>query len=287
MTDQAENLRARIKRQLDGERAKTIAVISGKGGVGKSNFALNFSISLSKHRKKVLLFDLDVGMGNIDLLLGKTAEKTIAHFLTEEYSLDDIIQKNYDIHYIAGGTGLNHAIKLEKDRVEHLLQELKHVLYDYDYLIFDIGAGMNDELVRLLSGIETLIVVVTPEPTSILDAYSAMKIIHLQVPEAKFYLLGNRMKNEKENNTVMKRLQAVMNSFLQKDCEILGFLPEDSTIISAVKNQIPFLLFKPNSNAAKQMRIVTKNYLMKIDSLEQTQKEDHFIERLKHFLLRK
>ncbi|PAC38093.1 P-loop NTPase family protein [Caldifermentibacillus hisashii] len=164
---------------------------------------------------------------------------------------------------------------------------MKHVLYDYNYVIFDIGAGMNDELVRLLSGIETIIVVVTPEPTSILDAYSAMKIIHLQVPKAKFYLLGNRMKNEKENSIVMQRLQTVMNSFLQKDCEILGFLPEDSTIISAVKNQIPFLLFKPKSNAAKQMRIVTKNYLMKNDSLEQTQKEDHFIERLQHFLLRK
>lgn len=95
------------------------------------------------------------------------------------------------------------------------------------------------------------------------------------------------MKNEKENSIVMQRLQTVMNSFLQKDCEILGFLPEDSTIISAVKNQIPFLLFKPKSNAAKQMRIVTKNYLMKNDSLEQTQKEDHFIERLQHFLLRK
>lgn len=287
MNDQAEKLRQRMKRQMNGKQAKTIAVISGKGGVGKSNFALNFSISLSKHRKKVLLFDLDIGMGNIDLLLGKSSEKTIAHFFTEDCTFDDIIQKNSDIHYISGGYGLNEVVKLDNGRIDNLLRELYHVLYEYDYLIFDIGAGINDELVQLLASIENVIVVVTPEPTSIMDAYSTMKIIHLQVPDIHFFLLGNRMKNEKENREVLERLKRVMNSFLQKESEIIGFLPEDPTISSAVKHQIPFVLFKPNSNAARQINIVANNFLIQNEGIGQNPSEIHFIEKLKHFLLRK
>lgn len=286
MSDQAEKLRNRIKRQMNGNPAKTIAIISGKGGVGKSNFALNFSISLSKHQKKVLLFDLDIGMGNIDLLLGKSAEKTIANFFTDDCSLDEIIQKTDYIDYIAGGFGLNHVIKLSGGRVDNLLLELGHIVYEYDYLIFDIGAGITDELVQLLSSIENIVVVVTPEPTSIMDAYSTMKIISLHVPTVKFFLLGNRMKNEKENKQVMKRLQTVMNSFLNKDSVIIGFLPEDSSISLAVKKQIPFILYKPNSFASKQVQLIT-SFFLTANTFISIENERNFIEKLKHFLIRK
>ncbi len=285
MKDQAEELRRQIRRRMSGIQAETIAVISGKGGVGKSNFALNFAITLTRNRKKVLLFDLDIGMGNIDLLLGRSPDKTIVHYFTENCSFEQIIQNVKGLDYIAGGSGLNRIEKMNGDRVENLFRDLEKVIYSYDYLIFDFGAGISDELIRFLTGIEHIFVVVTPEPTSVMDAYSAIKVIQLTVPDKKFYLLGNRMKNKKENDQVLGRLQHVMLTFLNKECEIIGFLPEDPVISRAVKNQIPFILFKPNSQAAKNLRQLTGRFLLQNGQITASKEENNFVEKLKHFLL--
>ncbi len=280
MNDQARNLRARVRgERFNRKAAQTIAVISGKGGVGKSNIALNLSIMLSQHRKKVLLFDLDIGMGNIDILVGNQARYTIADYFLNDIPFEQIIQNGPEgLKYIAGGSGLEGAISFDNDRVNQLLDHIHTFFYDYDYFIFDMGAGISEDLVLFLSSVQDIIVVVTPEPTSIMDAYSAMKIFHL---------LGNRMKNEKESNAVLMRLQKAVYQFLQKDSNLIGFLPEDSIISTAVKRQIPFVLLNPKSYAAKQINIITQVFLSTNLNESKIKNNTSFIEKLKIVLFRK
>lgn len=289
MNDQARNLRARVRgERFNRKAAQTIAVISGKGGVGKSNIALNLSIMLSQHRKKVLLFDLDIGMGNIDILVGNQARYTIADYFLNDIPFEQIIQNGPEgLKYIAGGSGLEGAISLDNDRVNQLLDHIHTFFYDYDYFIFDMGAGISEDLVLFLSSVQDIIVVVTPEPTSIMDAYSAMKILTINDAHANFHLLGNRMKNEKESNAVLMRLQKAVYQFLQKDSNLIGFLPEDSIISTAVKRQIPFVLLNPKSYAAKQINIITQVFLSTNLNESKIKNNTSFIEKLKIVLFRK
>ena len=289
MNDQARNLRARVRgERLNRKAAQTIAVISGKGGVGKSNIALNLSIMLSQHRKKVLLFDLDIGMGNIDILVGNQARYTIADYFLNDIPFERIIQNGPEgLKYIAGGSGLEGAISFDNDRVNQLLDHIHTFFYDYDYFIFDMGAGISEDLVLFLSSVQDIIVVVTPEPTSIMDAYSAMKILTINDAHSNFHLLGNRMKNEKESNAVLMRLQKAVYQFLQKDSNLIGFLPEDSIISTAVKRQIPFVLLNPKSYAAKQINIITQVFLSTNLNESKIKNNTSFIEKLKIVLFRK
>lgn len=289
MNDQARKLRQRVKEQQEDRKlAHTIAIISGKGGVGKSNIALNFSINLSQHKKKVLLFDLDIGMGNIDILVGNQAGYTIADFFINNIPLEQVIQLGPEgLHYIAGGSGLEESFYLNEARVNHLLEQMQDYLYEYDYFVFDIGAGISEDLVLFLSSVKDIIVVVTPEPTSIMDAYSAMKILALNHAEVPFHLLGNRMKNEKENKDVLGRLQKVLYKFLNKESNQIGFIPEDSNISTAVKRQTPFILHKPSSLAAKQINKITNIFLNNNHRENKVEKNNSFIEKLKLVLLQR
>ena len=206
-------------------------------------------------------------------------------------SLEDLIQIGPEgLHYIAGGTGLNTSIKLTKDRTERFFYEFEQFLYKYDYIIFDIGAGMTEELILFLESINEIIVVCTPEPTSVIDAYSAMKLILLHTDNISFYLLGNRMRSVRESNEALIRLQNVMSQFLHYDSKIIGYLPEDPSINKAVRHQTPFILFKPNSAAAKNIRSIAEKFINDDDFTTagiNMNREPQFLERLKNLLLRK
>lgn len=293
MVDQAEKLRKKVqmqkKRQHIQNRAKTIAVISGKGGVGKSVFSLNFAVTLAQAGKKVLLFDLDIGMGNIELLAGVSTNRSIAHFFTEHYSLEEIITKGPgNISIISGGTGLNDFVKLDRLRVDYFIRELNELVKDFDYLLFDIGAGMDDERVHFLSTVDHAFVIVTPEITSIMDAYSAIKYVVLRIPDIKIHFIGNRMKNEKENRNVLGRINETMYRFLQRKGEIAGFIPEDHHIRSAVKKQVPYVLDKPNSPASKRMKQLVTDFLQEHEQGQELQKDpESLLFKLKTFLLKR
>ncbi|WAA13585.1 MinD/ParA family protein [Fervidibacillus halotolerans] len=284
MHDQAEKLRQRLRKQISGKYAQTIAIISGKGGVGKSNISLNFSISLAKSGKRVLLFDLDIGMGNIDLLTGMTAKKNLSHFFNDNLSLEQIIERGPEgIFYIAGGTGLNQLIMLNEQRLAAFLREIQRITYEYDYFIFDLGAGMTKDTVHFLTSVDHIITIVTPEPTSIMDAYSSIKYILSIKREATIYLLGNRIHSTKERKETVDRLSTVIQHFLHKRVEIIGTIPEDHTVMTAVKKQTPILILAPKSPAAKSIEKVA-NYFLKTEIKNEPKQ---FVEKLKSFLLRK
>lgn len=262
MKDQAENLRLRLQTQpKDPKSARAIAVVSGKGGVGKSNFSLNFSLSLKMLNHRVLLIDMDIGMGNLDILMGKAPEYSIVDYLSNQVPLKEIVMEGHEgIHYIAGGTGLSQLVKFDEVQLNEFTSELHYLLEQYDYVIFDMGAGLTDESLRILLSVHEIIVVTTPEPTSITDAYSTMKFIHLHDSTLPLYLVVNKTLTDKEGKETYSRISTVLDKFLGREITSLGFLPEDRTIQQAVKRQIPFLVYSPKSAASTALKSLTERY---------------------------
>lgn len=286
MNDQAERLRARLKEE-DGRshQFKTIAVVSGKGGVGKTNFSLNFSISLSKTGYRVLLFDLDIGMGNVEILMGRSAKYSIADFLEMDIPLNNIISEGpYGLNYIGGGTGLSHIVKLDDEQISRFIGELAQLVQNYDYIIFDMGAGITEESAKFILSVQEIAVITTPEPTSITDAYSVMKHIHLLDDKIPFQLVINRSEGEREGQETYKRISAVTSRFLGRDADLLGIIPDDRTIQQAVKRQIPFIIYHENSAASKAIRSMTEKVGGRPGGPASEYHTSQFISKLKKFL---
>ncbi|PLR97260.1 MinD/ParA family protein [Bacillus sp. T33-2] len=285
MRDQAENLRNRLKQQSTRKHAKTLAVVSGKGGVGKSNFSLNFCISLAKRGSRVLLFDLDIGMGNIEILMGRTSSLSIADYLTGRSDLKDIIaEAPGGIQYISGGSGLNQLISLDDSDTSRFIDDLQDIMSGYDYLIFDMGAGLTPETLKILLSVNEIFVITTPEPTAIMDAYATMKHIHHQDKGIPFYILANRVRSQKEGTETLQRLSSVLKKFLGKELLQLGMLPDDQTVQTAVRNQVPFMHYNGKAPAARAMERIVDHYESRQNGMTVAGKQRTFASRLKQLI---
>ncbi|PUF88982.1 MULTISPECIES: MinD/ParA family protein [unclassified Geobacillus] len=287
MRDQAESLRLRLNRRNEQSATKAIAITSGKGGVGKSNVSLNFSIMLSKRGFRVLLLDMDIGMGNIDILLGQSSHATVIDLFYERFSLYELIKNGPEnISFIAGGTGLANIFTMDEEKVDFFLTQLQLVSEQYDYLIFDMGAGISEDRLRLLKAVHEIFIVTTPEPTAMTDAYAMMKYVHMQEKNIPFYVIVNRAQTDQEGRDTLRRLKSVAKQFLNKDIIPLGVLPEDRSVYKAVVRQTPFLLFDPASKISRAMYMLTDRYLSaRAMDEERVQRSFNFFARLRHFLL--
>jgi len=285
MEDQAERLRRRLQQQESGITTKTIAIVSGKGGVGKSNFSLNFAISLKKKGHSVLLFDMDIGMGNIDILMGNSSSYSIADFFTNTVPLRNIITEvPGSIHYIAGGTGLSQLTQISREAFYHFSDQLSILLLEYEYVIFDMGAGITENSLRFILAVDEIIVITTPEPTSITDAYAAMKHITLENNMIPFYIVINRAHSEKEGVVTFNRISKVLTHFLEKNAVFLGVLPDDQIIPQAVRKQIPFIQLNEKAPASKALNGMTEKYCQGQFDQTPTANKINFATKLKRFL---
>ncbi|MCM3441080.1 MinD/ParA family protein [Metabacillus halosaccharovorans] len=283
--DQAQRLRERLK-SLKTE-AKSVAVMSGKGGVGKSNFSLNFSLALQQEKKRVLLFDLDIGMGNIDILIGESSAYSIVDFFNQDMLLSEIISTGPNgLDYISGGTGLGIIFSMDEEKFQRFLQQLGLLFKLYDYIVFDMGAGISEDSLRFLLSVDEIIVITTPEPTSMTDAYAAIKNVCVNNRTIPFTIVVNRAFNKKVGETTYKRLEQTINQFLKREVSLLGTIPDDSTIMKAVIDQKPFILFQPGCQASKALKMISQNYLEKKNTMEKIQEEAPFISKLKHFFMK-
>jgi flagellar biosynthesis protein FlhG len=288
MKDQAESLRLRLNGQNGRNRmTKTIAITSGKGGVGKSNVSLNFSIMLSRRGFRVLLIDMDIGMGNIDILLGQSSPLMIVDLFDKQLPLQELIKTGPDnISFIAGGTGLTSIFTMDEEKIDYFLTELQSVSTQYDYLVFDMGAGISKDRLYLLKAVHEIFIVTTPEPTAITDAYAMMKYVYAQEKAIPFYVIANRVRTDKEGRETLERLKRVAKQFLHKEVIPLGMLPEDRAVAKAVVNQIPFLLFDPTAKASRAMHTLVNRYLSAGAMAPEKERETfNFFTRLRHFLL--
>jgi flagellar biosynthesis protein FlhG len=287
MNDQAQGLRLKIL-EAQSRSAKTIAVVSGKGGVGKSNFAVNFSLALQKKGNKVLLFDLDIGMGNIHIILGRQPDKTITDFMDiPDTLIEDIIFTDEEgTSYISAGNGLQNIVEWDDTDIERFLSALSLLVHSYDYIIFDMGAGAARHTLEILMSVDDIFVVTTPEPTAVTDAYSMMKYIYMKDYEKDFYLICNRAENEAEGSDTLKRLKQAMGKFLNKEVFLFGVLPEDASVRKAVTLQVPLLLSFPQSAIATSLNRVLDQYLAGNTTYTPAKKKG-FVSNLKRILFRR
>src|SRR5699024_1886129 len=284
MRDQASKLRNIVSG--NDRTAKTISIVSGKGGVGKSNTAVNFALELLKRDKKVLIFDLDIGMGHIDILIGNDSKYSIANLFADFLPIRDMIELGpHNLSYVAGGSSLNELIQLDDKKLQYFYDQFEEVANDYDYILFDLGAGASDATMSFILSSDESIVITTPEPTAITDAYSMIKhMVHYQA-SLPISLILNRSQTTREGKQAIDKFMQVVQCFLEKDIVTLGMLPEDRIVSRAIIKQTPFTILNERAAVSIAMSQIVDNYLKEENSRTLNElKEGTFIQRLKRFL---
>lgn len=265
MLDQAKALREKIqKKQKEKKQRNTrvVAVTSGKGGGGKSNFALNFAICLVRRNHKVLIFDVDLSFTNIDVLLGRSPRETIVSMLEKDLSITDIMEEGPEgLKFISGGTGFSEVFHMGEGQLTKFFTELSSLHGEVDYIILDTGAGLSQENLRFILASDDVILVTTPEPTSITDAYAVVKMVTLKKRNLPIKLLINQCTNDKEGEQTATNFKKVAEEFLNRQIEILGYIPEDRNVSMAVRGKVPLLTAFPKTAATLAMEQVTCEFL--------------------------
>jgi flagellar biosynthesis protein FlhG len=284
MHDQAEMLRQRLNQETS--TAKVCAIASGKGGVGKSNVTVNLAIALKQTGANVLLHDLDIGMANLDILMGVNARRNIVEMVEQQLSILEIIERGSGgIDYIAGGNGLNRLFELTDRQFTHFTEQLQLIQERYDYIFLDMGAGASKDSLKLITSADEILLVTTPEPTAITDAYGMLKFLHRQEPDTHISVIVNRVENNREGREIGTRIQQAAKQFLKKEIQLLGYLPEDPNVFKAVKVQTPYLLTYPDTSAAKAMKRLARAY--ESGAQMQLSEGKGFLHRLRNHFFRK
>lgn len=261
MLDQAESLRRLAKGEIrsnTNSNTRIITVTSGKGGVGKSNFVVNLAISLVKLRKKVLIFDADIGMGNDDVLMGIYPKYNVMDVVNGIVTIDKVIFEGpLGVHLLPGGSGLNNIEDLQQNQRDLFLKQIESI-EGYDYIFIDTGAGISKSVLAFISVADEFILVTTPEPTSLTDGYSLLKATdHFKIKN-KANIVVNKALDKKEGDQTFNKFKTAANKFLSIDVNYLGIIYEDRKLIMAVREQEPFVLSYPNSDAAKCIRDISE-----------------------------
>lgn len=258
MHDQASRLRKMFDNEKDKKAtnnksaSRVIAVASGKGGVGKTNISVNLGVALQKMDKKVLLLDADMGMANVDVLIGVTPRYNIGHVLENKCDIEDaLIAGPENLTVLPGSSGIDDFIDMNLYKIKQLLKLSSHLEKNYDIIIIDIGAGAHKGVVNFIRAADEVIVVLTPEPTAIMDAYSLIKILSKNKVKPKLNLIVNQVDNDKEGDEVSKRISNVIKDYLDLEISITSYIPYDNNLRDAVKKQKPIVNLYPRSNAGK------------------------------------
>ncbi|KAB3531365.1 MinD/ParA family protein [Alkaliphilus serpentinus] len=265
MKDQAARLREMINQRRNNiiEQRKTkggprvICVTSGKGGVGKTNFTLNLAIALSKENKKVVIIDADLGLANIDIVMGVVPKYNLMNVINGDKELEDILVNGPNgIKIIAGGSGITDLVDMPSERIGYVIEKFERLNNIADIILVDTGAGLSRSVLSFVLAAEEVIIVATPEPTAITDAYAMIKTIGKSGNKKKLSLLINRVENINEGKIAFEKLKNASEKFLNIKVEKLGFLSEDISVSRAVKSQNPFLLQYPNSPVSKNIELI-------------------------------
>lgn len=235
---------------------RSIAVASGKGGVGKTSFVINLSLALTQLQQKVLIFDADLGLANVDVMLGISPKYDIRYVLNGEMSLKDIIYStDYNIDIIPAGSGVVELTHLTSMQKLLLKEQMEEAFKTYDYLIFDSSAGISENVLFffLLGG--ERIVICTPEPTSIADAYALIKVAYKKHRIKDFYLVVNMINQEEDGKKIYQQLLYVQEKFLPEiKLSYLGGIPYDECVKKAIRSQVPYLLLCPDKPCSLKIK---------------------------------
>lgn len=259
MGDQAERLREIVDAQ--GGRAETskakktrvIAVTSGKGGVGKTNLSINIAIAYSKLGKKVLVLDADLGLANVNVMMGVIPKHNLYHVVRKQKEMKDIIVETpYGIQIVAGASGFSRIANLSEDERQHFVNEFT-TLSDADIIIIDTSAGVGSNVLAFVGAADDAVIITTPEPTAITDAYGIIKTISVEIDDLDMgiKLVVNRVSSITEAKKVAHRVVDIAGQFLNVKLDYLGFVYEDPTVQAAVRKQQPFFVVDQYGRASQ------------------------------------
>jgi flagellar biosynthesis protein FlhG len=230
---------------------RVIAITSGKGGVGKTNIVANVGFALSKLGKSVLILDADLGLGNIDVLLGLAPKYNLSHVIMGEKRIPEIILEGPGkIKILPASSGIQELTRLTKEQKIHILTELDRLISTIDILLVDTGAGISSNVMYFNTTAQEIFVVVTPEPTSITDAYALIKVLSIKYSEKEFKVLVNMAANVKEAREVFRQLSLVADRFLNISIEYIGYVLFDEKITKGVRIQKIMSEIYPDAKAS-------------------------------------
>ena len=257
--DQAERLRNIIKKQelppVQKPVAKVITVTSGKGGVGKSSLSVNLAIQLSRMGKRVVIFDADFGLANIEIMLGLHPRYNLADMMYRGKTLNDIITYGPEnVGFISGGSGIQELANLSREQVVTLIQKLNELDEFADVVIVDTGAGISDTVLEFVAASEEVLLVATPEPTSITDAYALLKTLNKKATYRKektvVKMIANQVHGNRDAKELFEKLGMVVAKFLDIEVEYLGSVPYDHNMQKAIMKQTPISILDSSCNTA-------------------------------------
>lgn len=238
---------------------QVIAVSGGKGGVGKSNISVNLSIALAELRRRVVLMDADLGLANIDVLLGLRAEHTLADVLSGELSLRDVLlQGPGGIRIVPASSGVSRMASLGMQEHAALIHAFSELADQMDVLVVDTAAGITDTVVSFVRAAQEVLVVVCDEPSSITDAYALIKLLSKEHGLQKFRVVANMTRTTQEGRNMFNKLNTACERFLDITLQYVGNVPFDENVRKAVQKQKALLEYAPNSKAAQAIRALAK-----------------------------
>ena len=259
MNDQAQRLRDAVK--ASGPRLPALAVTGGKGGVGKTCVAVNVAVLLAKAGLKTLLVDIDLGLANADILLGVNPEKTLGDVLAGVVPMTQAVAKtSYGLDLLPAASGVEELARLTPERLTGLMDGLGRVAADYDLLILDTPAGIGREVMASLAAAKIVLVVLTPDPTALTDAYALIKVLDAQSPGKDIRVLVNQAATAHEGQAVFARLQAVARKHLRRELTYVGDLPRDPAVIESVRRRKPFAAGVTESPALAALRPIAARF---------------------------
>jgi flagellar biosynthesis protein FlhG len=259
LRDMARDALRAVSADSSDRASRIIAVTSGKGGVGKTNMAANIAIALREHGKRVLVFDADLGLANIDVLIGMLPQYTIQHVLSGQKSFSEILVDGpRGIQIAPAASGVKELANLDQRQRDAVVRNINEYRDAVDYVIIDTAAGLSWNVLSFVLAAQEVVVVTTPDPTSITDAYAMIKVISREAAgrTVTLRLLVNRVKNRTEADEVVGKITGVAERFLQMRVESLGYVFDDPNVVRAVKQQRPFVTAFPYSPATNCVNFI-------------------------------
>ncbi len=264
--DQAESLRnlLRARQQKAPISSRVITVTSGKGGVGKSSISTNLAVQLTKLGKKVIIFDADFGLANVEVMFGQIPKFTLNDVIYKGKKISEIITEGpMGIGFISGGSGIVGLNNLTEGQRAFLLAKMSELDSLADIIIIDTGAGVSDTVLDFVKSSQEIIMVTTAEPSSLTDAYSVLKALiqdrKFNRDKAKISVITNKVRHLEEGKAIYDKLNAVSNQFLGKQLEFMGIVPQDPYLEKAVKKQKPVSILYPESKSSIALERIARS----------------------------
>ncbi|QYK56495.1 MAG: MinD/ParA family protein [Fimbriimonadaceae bacterium] len=233
---------------------KTIAVTSGKGGVGKTSLTVNLGVCLAQQGAKTVIFDADLALANVEVQLGCKAEWTLQHVVAEQKRISEIVAEGPDgVGFIAGGSGVPTLMRSGPKRLGAFFEQLGELASDYGVLLFDTGAGLDAKVMAFLKQADEVLLVTTPDPSSVADAYATVKTLFRVKKNAVVRVVVNMAKDEKEGREIFEALERVTKAYVKKDLAFAGVVRRDEGVIEGGRARKPFVISKPNSPATQDL----------------------------------